>query len=211
MTRKLPALFVEQVHLGEKSLPVPPEELAELARSDAEIRATLPPLRRKLPLRPALGALALAAGLALALRQPPEPQAPEALESTLIKGNIQLLAWTPSHQRVSDGSALGSGDVLQLAFVSAGWTQGAILSVDGAGTVTQHLPEQGARSVELPPNGLLPSSFQLDDAPEYERFLFVTSDQPFELQPLIDDLRDGQLDHPPRGEVARLNIRKEQR
>jgi hypothetical protein len=35
---------------------------------------------------------------------------------------------------------------------------------------------------------LLPSSFELDAAPDYERFYFVVSEKPFDIEPLLDSL-----------------------
>ena len=58
---------------------------------------------------------------------------------------------------------------------------GVLLSIDGAGHVTLHLPESAARRRRADAQGeiRLPSAYELDDAPAFERFLLVTSAAPF--------------------------------
>jgi hypothetical protein len=96
-------------------------------------------------------------------------------------------------ERLSDGAPAARGDLLQLAYASANdGLYGVLLSVDGAGRVTQHLPEEGARSA-APLRALreihLPSAYELDDAPGFERFLLVTASQPFPVATVIDAAR----------------------
>jgi hypothetical protein len=87
------------------------------------------------------------------------------------------------------GEKARSGELLRIGYQAAGFPYGAILSVDGNGEVTCHWPETGHRAGRLE-NGeaLLPSSFELDAAPDYERFYFVVSKRPFELDPLLKSL-----------------------
>jgi hypothetical protein len=56
-----------------------------------------------------------------------------------------------------------------------------IISVDGRGVVTQHLPASGGQAAVLGVEGrvLLGSSFELDDAPGWERLYLVTANAPF--------------------------------
>jgi hypothetical protein len=56
-----------------------------------------------------------------------------------------------------------------------------VVSIDGRGFVTRHLPSDGTRAAELDVRGpvTLASAFELDDAPAFERFFFVTSAEPF--------------------------------
>ena len=74
-----------------------------------------------------------------------------------------------------------AGDRLQVSYISAGAPYGMVLSIDGRGTVTVHLPLAGTDAAPLSKDGdtILGSSYALDDAPAYERFFLVTSDQPF--------------------------------
>ena len=75
-------------------------------------------------------------------------------------------------------------DVLQLSYVAVGRKYGVIFSIDGRGIVTVHYPyaENGA-TPELEQGGeiYLRYAYELDDAPLFERFFFVTSDKPFNI------------------------------
>src|SRR6185436_11941296 len=78
-----------------------------------------------------------------------------------------------------------------------GRTYGAIVSIDGRGAVTLHLPRQGARATRLPEGGetvLLDRAYELDDAPRWERFFFVTGEAPFEIEPLLEAARRAAAD-----------------
>ncbi|WP_223639906.1 DUF4384 domain-containing protein [Corallococcus sp. EGB] len=87
-------------------------------------------------------------------------------------------------ERLTDGARAQAGDVVQLSYTAAGHAHGVILSVDGRGTVTPHLPSQGDTSAPLERSGahVLPRAYELDDAPGFERFFLVTADAPFELE-----------------------------
>lgn len=80
-------------------------------------------------------------------------------------------------ERLSRGAVAQARDVLQLSYVALGRRHGVILSIDGRGAVTLHHPEGEAGDTSLLPAGeaALPHSYQLDDAPGFERFFFVTS------------------------------------
>ena len=84
---------------------------------------------------------------------------------------------------LQDGEKVGEGDTLQIGYVAAGQAYGVILSVDGRGTVTVHLPSASSVAQPLDQEGivLMPFAYQLDDAPEFERFFFVTSKEEFDL------------------------------
>ncbi len=79
------------------------------------------------------------------------------------------------------GAIVRAGDLLRIGYRAGGRRFGVIVSVDGRGVVTQHLPATGEEARELGADGavLLDSSFELDDAPSFERFFLVTSDAPF--------------------------------
>jgi hypothetical protein len=91
---------------------------------------------------------------------------------------------------LSDGTRCARGDLLQLAYDRApDGLHGVLISLDGAGRVTQHLPEEGAKQAaplvavrEL----RLPSAYELDDAPAFERFVLVTAAQPFAISIVLD-------------------------
>jgi hypothetical protein len=69
------------------------------------------------------------------------------------------------------------GDVIQLAFQSVK-QYGIILSIDGGGNVTLHYPASpwDSAKIEKGKKTYLKRSYQLDNAPQYEKFFFITSD-----------------------------------
>jgi hypothetical protein len=79
------------------------------------------------------------------------------------------------------------GDLVQLAYRPAGKPFGVILSIDGRGTVTLHMPRQGGNSAHLKRGDVIPldASYLLDDAPNWERFYFITSDAAFDTEPIL--------------------------
>lgn len=80
-----------------------------------------------------------------------------------------------------------AGDLLQIAYVPAGKTHGVIFSTDGRGTVTLHFPEimTGSTILEQEKKVLLASSYELDDAPEFERFFFITAMEEIDVEHII--------------------------
>ena len=96
-------------------------------------------------------------------------------------------------ERLSDGARAARGDLLQLDYAAGRDGRfGVLLSIDGAGRVTQHLPEPGASAAAAlrAPNEIhLPSAYELDDAPGFERFLFITATQPFPVTAALDAAR----------------------
>jgi hypothetical protein len=96
-------------------------------------------------------------------------------------------------ERLSNGSRAARGDLLQLAYAAGhDGRYGVLLSIDGAGRVTQHLPEPGASAAATlgsPDEIHLPSAYELDDAPGFERFLLITATQPFPVSAALDAAR----------------------
>jgi hypothetical protein len=119
-----------------------------------------------------------------------------ALEDTTIKGPAKVHVYrhgTGVDERLGDGARAARGDLLQLAY-NAGESGvfGALLSIDGAGRVTLHWPEgAGPAAARLSAKGevKLPSAYELDDAPAFERFVLVTSDAPFAMAPVLEAAR----------------------
>jgi len=116
---------------------------------------------------------------------------PGADEATRIKGLAPRLF--VHRQRAGHTEALNSGDrvqpgdLLQLSYQAAGQGYGAVLSLDGQGAVTVHLPEAAAEAAPLLAGEAvpLPRAFELDAAPGFERFFLVTSATPFALAPTL--------------------------
>jgi hypothetical protein len=121
---------------------------------------------------------------------------------TLIKGIpavdlsvTQLLVYRKIKDQVeilSDGDQARPGDLLQLAYVSTEKSYGMILSIDGRGLITLHFPEGKDKSTQLELNKqfLLPNAIELDDAPAFERFFFLTSGSPINVDAVLRGLED---------------------
>lgn len=186
-------------------------ELAALTASNREILETLPPARLGAAIRErasrargarrgswVFGVPVLAAGVAaLVLVARPTPHAPlgheVVLEETTLKGDPELHVYRrrgEGQERLGNGARATRGDLLQLAyFAGEGGNFGALLSIDGRGQVTVHWPESnGGTAARLSAKGeiKLPSSYELDDAPAFERFFLVTSPSPFVMSAVLD-------------------------
>jgi hypothetical protein len=164
------------------------------ARRMEAARGETRPLRRFAPVLALVPALA-AAVLFVVVRPGSSSTAagldtPET-EVTRTKGLLPQLVvhrqGATEPERLSDGAAAAAGDVVQISYVAAGHPYGAIVSVDGRGAVTLHVPESSAQSVPLAASGThaLPRAYELDDAPAFERFIFITSDTPFALDAVL--------------------------
>ncbi len=156
--------------------------------------------RRRRFVLPALGALVASAALILLLpRFAAAPEAPAHLQvgdpyatpgSERAKGNERLLVQMKNQDGANElakGSEVSAGDLLQLSYIAADQHYGVIFSVDGRNAITQHLPEAGNSAFKLERNGrtALPSSYELDDAPDFERFYFVTGPSPFDIGEIL--------------------------
>ncbi|TPV94443.1 MAG: anti-sigma factor [Myxococcales bacterium FL481] len=105
-----------------------------------------------------------------------------ALEPTRSKGLAPHLTIARKRngtiEKLVDGATARPGDVLQLGYVAAGRGHGVILSFDGRGVVTLHHPATIEGSTELQNLGevALGFAYELDDAPQFERFFLLTFD-----------------------------------
>ena len=101
-------------------------------------------------------------------------------------------------EALEDGTRVFPGDVLQLGYQAAGRAHGVVVSVDGRGTVTLHWPAQGKRSVPLEKGGLILLDFalELDDAPRWERFYFVTGDASFDVATVLQAAKQVDTERP---------------
>ncbi len=199
----------EELALARARLLAEPEGEARLAELEADTAATLerlPPAelarqvasraRAQRRFRTAFALVPALATAALVLLVGPRPSTPEArLEETRVKGLEPRLVVhrqrAQAPEALAHGARVAEGDVVQVAYVAAGRTQGVIVSVDGRGTVTLHAPESGDTSVRLGASGLhaLPGAYALDDAPGFERFFLVTADVPFTVEEVLEAAR----------------------
>lgn len=94
-------------------------------------------------------------------------------------------------QRLGAGASAAPGDLLQLRYDARGKKYGVIVSLDGAGVVTPHLPERLSGPAATLQRALvtLPTAYELDDAPRFERFFIVTSPTPFEVEAVVEAIR----------------------
>jgi len=137
---------------------------------------------------------------------------PSSTSETRLKGQapaLQLHRLEGSDVvSLGPGMTANDGDRIQLSYIAAGQRFGVIVSIDGRGAVTVHEPRSTGRlAAELTAGGAhtLDQSYELDDAPLFERFFFVTSDSAFSIDQvrlaataLVEsgDARTGQLDLP---------------
>jgi hypothetical protein len=121
---------------------------------------------------------------------------PTEVEQTRAKGTARLRVYRKAGdqvQRLTDGALVRPHDTLQLAYSPGARPFGAVLSVDGHGVVTLHLPEQAGPAPRLKGGGEvpLPHAYELDAAPGFERFVFVTADRPFAVSDVARALETG--------------------
>jgi hypothetical protein len=108
-----------------------------------------------------------------------------------IKGLLPALAVyrrTPEgSETLADGAVARAGDVIRVGYRPAGKRFGVIVSSDGRGAVTVHLPRQGDTAAPLKSEAmvLLDEAYELDDAPRWEQFYFVTAEDTFDVAPIV--------------------------
>ncbi len=104
-------------------------------------------------------------------------------EPTRIKGGVEPhlvidRQTEGGHERLGANEGVRAGDVLQVSYIPAGRGEGVIVSIDGAGVVTLHHPNEPDAEPQLDEGKEVPlaHAYELDDAPGFERFVFVTRD-----------------------------------
>ena len=202
--KELPERSARAVELMMESDPAIRERLDALAASDAEIQEQYRSVfihDRPAPSRRLVAGLATAAALGFAAlllvvalpRMPQQPSDTERVKGT-IGGRPSLALYRRTDtgsERLADGAVARPGDLLRVGYASAGRPYGLILSIDGRGAVTLHLPPSGDRAVPLTPGKmvLLDAAYELDEAPQVERFYFVTGKEPFAAEPVVSAAR----------------------
>jgi len=213
--------------------------LEALRASDREILARHPPaavareVRRRLDTgRPGrwrlpmlLAGPALAGALAVALLVRPATVEQAGGDDRIKGARPQLVALVVRGgraERLADGALVAPGDAIQLAYAPAGMRYGVIVSIDGRGGVTLHWPEDPREPARLEASGhvVLPHAFQLDDAPGFERFIFVAAATPIDVTRVVEAARAAarsgssaaaDLDLPRNWIQSRIELRKAQR
>jgi hypothetical protein len=89
---------------------------------------------------------------------------------------------------LSTNDTVSESDIIQLTYNAAGNRYGMIFSIDGRGIITLHYPVNKNSEPGLDPNGshALPFSYELDDAPDFERFFFVSSNKKFNIGTVLE-------------------------
>lgn len=122
-------------------------------------------------------------------------------EKTRIKGDGPVLQGTDIglYQKEADGAlqlnrgdAVSDGSVVQIVYICENYEYGAIVSIDGNGVVTGHLSGDGTRAVQLVTGERvnLPTAYELDDAPLYEKFYFLYSHDSFTFDALLAQIKE---------------------
>jgi hypothetical protein len=208
----------------------PPEWFADRLRARLAADGGTAPstrTRKRSPFRPVVAALTAAVVLMVALprvfapgggaRPVEQGEPPERLKG-LSPGLTLFRKTRDGSEALKDGDRARPGDLIRVGYRAAGRTYGAIVSIDGRGAVTLHLPRQGTRAVRLGASGdtiLLDWAYELDDAPRWERFYFVTGETAFEIEPVLEAARRAavegtpeRLPLPPHLEQTALSLEK---
>ncbi len=190
----------------------PPRTMAAVVEQRVEENPARLKLRRALWLTAELAAVALLLVLAL----PPFMHSDDALEdaSSVTEAVADEQPATGDQPTVRDkgvepyirifeklgngleerepGDQVVAGDLLQLHYASLGRDYGMVVSIDGDGAVTVHLPARGDVFAPLEPEGTvaLPFAYELDHAHGFERFFLVTTTEPARIEPVIQAAHD---------------------
>lgn len=185
------------------------EKIAALAESDREFLERRPPeifladlakKRRRVRVRvyalwPCLAAASVFLMFTLATMDSPQESSIRIKSADL---NLVVYHKTPAGSEILPPSVpLRQSEEVQLAYFSRERLYAAILSLDGRGKVTHHLPLNGAGApaIETEKIEILPYSYRLDDAPEYETFFLIVSQDPFEGRAMAPFLKAAYKNH----------------
>ena len=94
-------------------------------------------------------------------------------------------------EQLSDGDVAQAGDELQIAYNAGDKSYGMIISIDGRGVLTLHFPlvPSDGPALAVGSTQRLPVAYVLDDAPNFERFYFITSDESFSVRNLYQSIQ----------------------
>ena len=146
-------------------------------------------------LRPWPVTLALVTAVIVLVMVIPRTAGPPTAETDRIKGlepALSIFRRSGScSETLADGAVARAGDLIRIGYGAAGRPYGVIVSIDGRGNVTRHLPTSGelAAALRTDPTVLLDHAYELDDAPRWERFYLITGESPFPVAPVLDAAR----------------------
>jgi hypothetical protein len=155
-------------------------EVERRAKVAAEPKPSAPMWR---PMLAVAFAVAFAVVATVLLRPPPTD---DTLTSKGVGPSLRLFRQTRSGapERLYNGAHVHAHDRVQVSFDLAGQRSLVVVSIDGGGHATLHFPTDGI-PVAAPGLKALPESFELDDAPGYERFFLVSSNQPLNVDAVV--------------------------
>ncbi|MBX2813751.1 MAG: hypothetical protein KTR25_18180 [Myxococcales bacterium] len=110
----------------------------------------------------------------------PSPYKPDSIR---LKGSALSLykKTTAGSEALISGDRTANHDRIQIGYRIDTHRFGMILSIDGRGIVTVHAPTTSNKAVPMEPGTFqLPFSYELDDAPLFERFFLILSPEDFE-------------------------------
>lgn len=104
---------------------------------------------------------------------------------------------TAGSEQLNDGSVARPGDIVRLGYKVSAPGFGLIVSVDDRGVVTVHHPGDARRAAELRDGDLvlLDQAYELDDAPERERFYLITAAAPFDVDAIVSIVKREAASH----------------
>ena len=131
---------------------------------------------------------------------------PNAADTVRVKGNADTKAFENRNPKINlyrldgdtittlkNGASAKSGDVIQITYNAGNKDYGVIFSVDGNGNITRHFPEDSWKAEALHHNyneTPLDFSYELDNAPDFECFIMVTSKEEFSLDDLENKIKN---------------------
>jgi hypothetical protein len=125
--------------------------------------------------------------------EPIQQASDSAQHSSRIKGDRLVLfrKTLEGSEVLSNGTRARAGDQVRIGYQAAAQSYGAILSIDGRGTVMRHFPRKGELAEPLKGDGLelLDYTYELDDAPGWEQFYLVYGPEAFPVEPVLEAAR----------------------
>lgn len=188
------------------------ERLSRIRRSNDEIliqyppRQLVPAIERRAGIQPKKTrsqwfyllpvAAAAAAALALTLKDRSNAisgtQFDPTTETIRKKGPPRLVINKKTEngsEILQPGAKVHAHDTLQLQYLAGEmkWRYGVAFSIDGNGAVTLHYPEQIGQPQDLKQGDAvaLPHAYELDDAPDFERFFLIGSEEPIDINAIL--------------------------
>jgi len=141
-------------------------------------------------------------------------------EISIFRSVASAGARNTGSEELSDGALALPGDELQIEYNAGDKPYGMIVSVDGRNVATLHFPlvPSDGPSLVAGSTQRLPVAYVLDDAPDYEKFYFITSAEQFSVRSVFQSIQnaaaqfvrnpDSVLDASGHYEVITFTVRK---